>query len=1143
MISANSYNFFPIILPMKNLFYSIFLTGFWMFAMVNQANAQILDKAPASSPFNLKVAGNQVTTGVTPPGNSINALWNIRFMHDVEELSNLISSAGIAFVNKQFIVSKWNGPDTISIFDSAGNFIQTRRILNAGAIRGMTYDGTFLYVGNNTNAVQVINPVNWTRVRQFTVPASVGVVRWISFNPTGNNGQGSFYVGDFNTAIFQINRPTGTSATLINSIPAATHGLSGIYGLVYDENGGNPLFWANVQNDPVGGAGSQCVIAQLNAQGQQTGVYRNVQTDVGAAGIAGGLFLGQVPGFPNPTLISLMQGQMVVGYDIAPLGFDAAVDSFNISNRMVAWPKEVNFTPSFGGRAKSLGNLVMNNVVAKVETRNLANNNLIESIPTTPFSLPVGGIRRFNSNPITANLYNPGTYLANGMTVFAGDENPGNDTLSAVFAITDSTMAKDYGYIFPASAGAVGVGGGAGSNVNQKVMGVKFNAPTATYVTSVSYFLRSPFAGQPSSASIYPIVDGTPSTTPLATTPGTYTAVTQDQTNGKLVTLAFAEPIYIPAGDFLVGVHELGDSTLRIGFNGQIYTPGNFYVKWATQQNGNWIDLGNFGANFMRALSIYPNFGLGFQQPADIAVTVNDTALCAGQPISVPFNPAASTTYVTGNEFRLEISNAVGEFTAPIVIGSLPGTAGGTINGTIPPGLVAGTGYKLRITASKPLRVSAPVDGPKIKALPITPVSIGGPVNFCPGDSNKQYIVAPIPGASGYVWTVPPGTTILSNPDSNAIFVHFGSTGGQVTVAGVNACGTGIPQTKNVSLTVVLPATATIFTPNTTVCQNAQVSFLSNTTNGGTGPQFQWMKNGEPIPGANASSYTTNSLQNNDVITMQLTSSNFCTTPNIAISNPLTMTVNPPQTPTAAITSDLNNNTACSGVNILFTSTVDNAGGTTPLYQWFKNNAVILGANQPTYAANNLVQGDVIKVRFRVTGSCLTTNEVFSNEITPTILPVGTVSYTVAQNTLTAVATDVQSYAWYLNGSIIPGANSQEYTITENGEYCVEVTFNNGCKNKSACQQQVFVGINDLLAKGEWVLVPNPAQSQVMAHWGNLPIEKIEIINSLGQRCMEIPVSGLQTREISIQHLKAGIYRIKAVEISGKARLQTLIKE
>jgi hypothetical protein len=55
---------------------------------------------------------------------------------------------------------------------------------------------------------------------------------------------------------------------------------------------------------------------------------------------------------------------------------------------------------------------------------------------------------------------------------------------------------------------------------------------------------------------------------------------------------------------------------------------------------------------------------------------------------------------------------------------------------------------------------------------------------------------------------------------------------------------------------------------------------------------------------------------------------------------------------------------------------------------------------------------------------------------------------TVSGNNL-SVADNYVSYQWYLNGEIIPGAQSSTYTASGDGEYTVEVTYKCGCVVKA----------------------------------------------------------------------------------------------
>lgn len=82
------------------------------------------------------------------------------------------------------------------------------------------------------------------------------------------------------------------------------------------------------------------------------------------------------------------------------------------------------------------------------------------------------------------------------------------------------------------------------------------------------------------------------------------------------------------------------------------------------------------------------------------------TAVCQSGTISIPYTVGG--TFDPGNIFTAELSNATGGFAAPVAIGSLTSTASGTITGTIPPGTVAGVGYRVRVVSSAPVVVGTP---------------------------------------------------------------------------------------------------------------------------------------------------------------------------------------------------------------------------------------------------------------------------------------------------------------------------------------------------------------------------------------------------------------------------------------------------
>ena len=639
-----------------------------------------------SQKFNSTSAFNQQFSGGN--SNGIQALWDIRLFLDVTALGSTLANAGVCYAKGNYFFSAWNAADQFSLVDSLGQFQGEITIAGVGAVRGMTFDGTFIYAGNNTTAIQVINPVTRQKVRQFTVPTTVGNVRWITFNPAGNNGQGSFYVGNFDTDIFQINKPTGTTAFLINSIPAATHGLTGMYGVAYQPNGANSKFWAFDQ----GQVESAAVILELDASGIPTGTRRNLETDLpnGATGVqaGGAFFASRLPGFPNsPSLLAMGQNGGMIAYDLNRVNFDVQTDSINLNNYLSAWPKSIPYSVRAGGRVRNVGASSTGPFNPKFEFRNLDNDALIQSFTGVVSSISPGSNANIQSPVINNSLYNSGQiYYAQGISNFPSDANLSNDTLGIIFGISDSTLARDLSFFDPTIAGSIGIGAAANE---QKALGNKFSIPVQDTITSVTYLLAAPYAGQTSSISIYNMNGTAIGASPVRTS-SIYTATPADEVNGVLVTVPVNPPLIVPAGDFFVALNELGDSTAGLGNFSSVYIPNTFFVKWNSFNNGDWAALEEFGATFKKPFSIYPNFGnrkatavvsLPTVTTNTVSAITTSTAISGGNVTAAGGGVVTQRGVVWGTSSNPTIANptrtvdgsGTGPFTSNIT-GLLPGT-------------------------------------------------------------------------------------------------------------------------------------------------------------------------------------------------------------------------------------------------------------------------------------------------------------------------------------------------------------------------------------------------------------------------------------------------------------------------------------
>lgn len=218
-----------------------------------------------------------------------------------------------------------------------------------------------------------------------------------------------------------------------------------------------------------------------------------------------------------------------------------------------------------------------------------------------------------------------------------------------------------------------------------------------------------------------------------------------------------------------------------------------------------------------------------------------------------------------------------------------------------------------------------------VNPLPNTAGTITGPTTLCAG-STANYSVAPILNALSYSWTVPAGASITSGAGTNNITVSFGTnaSSGDITVAGVNNCGTGVPSSLAVTVNP-LPGAAGAINGPTSVCQGqSNVTFsvapIPNATS------YVWsVPSGVSITsGTNTNtikvSFTEGAASGNFSVYGTNACGNGTPSPNFYV------TVNPiPPTPTITLDGNTLNSSAPNG------------------NQWYRNNTPIPGATQQTY--------------------------------------------------------------------------------------------------------------------------------------------------------------------------------------------------
>ncbi|HUQ65986.1 MAG TPA: gliding motility-associated C-terminal domain-containing protein [Flavitalea sp.] len=171
---------------------------------------------------------------------------------------------------------------------------------------------------------------------------------------------------------------------------------------------------------------------------------------------------------------------------------------------------------------------------------------------------------------------------------------------------------------------------------------------------------------------------------------------------------------------------------------------------------------------------------------------------------------------------------------------------------------------------------------------------------------------------------------------------------------------------------LVTPA-VTITSTSTSLCDGATILFTATPVNGGSNPIYQWKVNGINA-GTNSNTFSSNTLNDGDIVTVVMTSSAGCTTTPVAVSNEITMTANQVA---SAVTIEPLYNSSCEGSLTTFTATPFN-GGTSPSYQWMLNGQPV-GTNSDSYTTNTLKQGDVVSVVMNSNAACVKNAQASSN--------------------------------------------------------------------------------------------------------------------------------------------------------------------
>lgn len=516
------------------------------------------------------------------------------------------------------------------------------------------------------------------------------------------------------------------------------------------------------------------------------------------------------------------------------------------------------------------------------------------------------------------------------------------------------------------------------------------------------------------------------------------------------------------------------------------------------------------------------------QRVANLAPSVSITAAtlpaCAGQPVTFTATPVNGGT-TPGYQWSVNGTAIAGATNATFTSSTLGN--GNTVNVVMTSSAacanpLTATSNTITVVLNANLTPSVSITATGNPGCP------GQPITFTPTPTNGgtaptyQWNVngTPVSGATNSTFT----STTLANADV-------------VTVSMVsnNPCATTAPVTSNgitVSFAALTANVSVSLTGGTNpTCAGKPMTFSASATNPGTAPAYDWKINGSST-GITTPTYTSALLNNGDVITCTMTSSNPCVTNPVVTSNAITVVINPVDTTSVNVAITQGTNPGCSDSLLEFTASAVNMG-TTPDYLWYVNGTAVATGN--VFSSTTLANGDVVTVRVSAnTIACRTADTLFSTGIsvirltTPSAPVISLIGTMLVANTSATVQ-------WYGPNGLIVGATNPSYAPTTQGAYYCVVT-NSGCNSGPSNVLQISLLEIGSYKMDDMKVYPNPTNGQITLDWGAKTVNmKIDVYSSLGQGLMHEEINNGSMKRLDLSTFANGIYFVVLHDEAGNS--------
>jgi photosystem II stability/assembly factor-like uncharacterized protein len=559
---------------------------------------------------------------------------------------------------------------------------------------------------------------------------------------------------------------------------------------------------------------------------------------------------------------------------------------------------------------------------------------------------------------------------------------------------------------------------------------------------------------------------------------------------------------------------------------------------------------------------------------------------CAGSGIFVAYY--ARGFYGATNVFTAQLSNASGSFANPVNIGTYTATPyayqSGIIYAVIPAGTPAGNNYRIRVIASDPSTIGVD-NGFGITIQPsFTPnITLNSSTNVpvCAG-SNISFTTVPFAGGLNpiYSWTIN-GNTISNSSETLSIDTLQDGDVVKVSMQSNLNCASAAPVFSNTFVAAIITALPLTLANDTLVCENSSIQL-----NAPAGYNYNW----SPQTGLSSATIANPiALISND-ITYHLTITDaagcvgndsiyihsnplpqldldsslaVCENSSIQLSAPAGLGYH--WFPATGLSdTSIANPVATIAANIQYNLIITDSFGcaasdsvlieANPLPQLILATDTIICENN-CFTLSSTVVGNMQSILWSP-ASTLTDSTVLNPTACPNTgtLYIATVvdnnqcstvdSVFIAVNPLpvmpsiafdgvTLTASNADSYQWFVDSTLIIGANSIDYVPLVNGDYWVQVTNNFGCSNIS---DPFTVNINNVaqhISNTRIIISPNPVFDAVHVTLNTSePIGSVMVFNAAGVKIYENNTVLNKQLIIDTKSFSSGIY-IVVLKTSG----------